>query len=120
MTRQSTTAQTGRIGNGTAIHLIDAQGARCNRWGSTNGTMKAPTLTPGEAVTCRRCLALEPAPVAAPARAPRTWDATAAETYVCAGDCGQEKPARSFPTTGKDGQRGVECRSCRDARKVAA
>jgi hypothetical protein len=28
MTRQSTTAQTGRIGNGTAIHLIDAQGAR--------------------------------------------------------------------------------------------
>jgi hypothetical protein len=86
----------------------------------TNTTINPTNLTPGEAVTCRRCLALEPAPVAAPARAPRTWDATAAETYVCAGDCGQEKPARSFPTTGKDGQRGVECRSCRDARKVAA
>lgn len=61
-------------------------------------------------------------PAQAPAsqgRAARTWDATAADTHTCAGACGETKPAKSFPTTGKDGQRGVECRSCRDARKAA-
>jgi hypothetical protein len=120
-TRQSQTV--GTIGRGTALHLIDANGARCNRWGTTNGTVVAPKVVAGAEVTCKRCLALEPAPVEEPtpaSREARTWDATAAETHTCAGACGQTLPAKSFPTTGTPGRRGVVCRADRDAARSAA
>jgi hypothetical protein len=56
----------------------------------------------------------------APAREARTWDATTAETHTCAGACGKTLPAKSFPTTGKDGRRGVVCRADRDAARTSA
>lgn len=46
-----------RLGGGTAIHLTDAQGILCNRWGTVNGVWKAPRPTEDPA-TCRRCLAI--------------------------------------------------------------
>jgi hypothetical protein len=46
----------------------------------------------------------------------RTWDTRTSSTYVCKGACGQELEARRFPTTKDRYLRGVECRSCRDAR----
>ena len=58
---------------------------------------------------------------AAPA-APAPAD-PATEIRKCAGNCGEVKPLRSYPTTGKvvDGvmQRGGECRRCRDSRLAA-
>lgn len=47
-----------RLGNGTALHLADARGILCNRWGSTNGTVQGLKLVTGAAATCKRCLKL--------------------------------------------------------------
>jgi hypothetical protein len=44
-----------RLGNGAALHLVDARGILCNRWGSTNGTVRAPRIVTGVAATCKRC-----------------------------------------------------------------
>lgn len=59
-----------RLGNGTAVHLTDASGILCNRWGTVNGVWRAPrvvTGTPADA-TCKRCRALlPPTPPADPA-----------------------------------------------------
>ena len=50
-----------------------------------------------------------------------TWDASADNAeHQCAGACGVIQHARAFPTTGKPGMRGTECRTCRDARLTAA
>lgn len=53
----STAYQIGTMGQGVALHLIDDKGVVCNRWGTTNGTWKAPKIsaTATEA-TCRKCL----------------------------------------------------------------
>lgn len=47
-----------RLGNGTALHLVDARGILCNRWGSTNGTVRAPKFVEGATATCKRCIKL--------------------------------------------------------------
>lgn len=47
-----------RLGNGAALHLVDDHGILCNRWGSTNGTVRAPRFVEGAEATCRRCLKL--------------------------------------------------------------
>jgi hypothetical protein len=59
-------------------------------------------------------------PQAPATREARTWDATTADTHQCAGACGQTLPAKSFPTTGTPGRRGVVCRKDRDAARSAA
>ncbi|GAA4680249.1 hypothetical protein [Nocardioides nanhaiensis] len=47
----------------------------------------------------------------------RTWTVSGPDaTHKCAGACGEVKGLKAFPTTKKNGQRGVECRTCRDAR----
>lgn len=52
-----------------------------------------------------------------PARDARTWLVSGPDaTHKCAGACGEVKPGKAFPTTKVTGQRGVECRTCRDAR----
>ncbi|MFT4288149.1 hypothetical protein [Nocardioides sp.] len=57
------------------------------------------------------------AAVKAATRAPRTWTVTGPDaTHKCEGACGQTLPLKRFPTTKVTGQRGVECRSCRDSR----
>jgi hypothetical protein len=38
----NTALRTARLGNGNAIHLVDADGILCNRWGTVNGVWKAP------------------------------------------------------------------------------
>lgn len=49
------TQQVARLGNGTALHLLDDQGVLCNRWGTVNGVWKAPKIVPGATATCKRC-----------------------------------------------------------------
>lgn len=57
-----------RLGNGAAVHLTDASGILCNRWGTVNGVWKAPRPVVGEPAdaTCKRCRKLGnvPAPLA--------------------------------------------------------
>jgi hypothetical protein len=48
-----------------------------------------------------------------------TFEVGKTSTHVCAG-CGVKKSIRSFPTTGRPGVRGVECRDCRDKRRAQA
>lgn len=48
----------GRMGNGTALHIVNRNGAICNRWGSTNGTVRPPREVKGAEATCKRCLHL--------------------------------------------------------------
>jgi len=50
----TTARRTARLGNGTAVHLVDARGILCNRWGSTNGVVRSPRFTDAPA-TCKRC-----------------------------------------------------------------
>ncbi len=52
------TFQTARLGNGAALHLADADGVLCNRWGTVNGVWKAPRIVVGAEATCKRCLRL--------------------------------------------------------------
>ncbi len=47
-----------RLGNGAALHLADARGIICNRWGSTNGTVKPLKPVKNADATCKRCLKL--------------------------------------------------------------
>lgn len=123
-TRQSTTNV--RVGQGAAVHARHATAGdgytACGSEGRTPGASRLHATD--DAVTCRRCIVLVPAapdPVEAPTtRQARTWDATTAETHVCAGACGQTLPAKSFPTTGTPGRRGVVCRKDRDATKEAS
>lgn len=55
------TMQVGRMGNGTALHLIATAGssgttyALCNRWGSVNGRWIAPRIVEDAQSTCKRC-----------------------------------------------------------------
>lgn len=49
------TLRTARLGNGTAIHLVDDNGILCNRWGTVNGVWKAPKFVEGVEATCKRC-----------------------------------------------------------------
>ena len=51
---QTETYPNARLGNGQAVHLTDAQGILCNRWGTVNGAWKAPRTTT-DAATCKRC-----------------------------------------------------------------
>lgn len=46
-----------RMGNGAAVHLTDADGVLCNRWGTVNGRWVAPSPVEGtpDDATCRRC-----------------------------------------------------------------
>lgn len=54
-----TTTGLARLGNGSAVHITDAQGILCNRWGTVNGVWKAPKPVPaGTQPTCQRCLKL--------------------------------------------------------------
>ncbi len=47
----------------------------------------------------------------------RTWTVSGPDaTHKCEGACGETKPLKAYPTTKKNGQRGVECRKCRDGR----
>ena len=110
-----------------ALHraALDAGDQKGPLAASARATVKAleaadvPAGTPQLRVVESTGDAAEPVP-AATRRAPRTWDATAAGEHKCQGACQQVKPAKSFPTTGKDVQRGVECRACRNERKAAA
>lgn len=59
----------------------------------------------------------------AKARKPaRTFDAEGVTEHQCAGACGEVKAVTKFPTVSGHGpsKRGVECRTCRDARIKAA
>lgn len=56
-TESNSSHRNARLGNGAAVHLTDAEGILCNRWGTVNGVWKAPRLT-DEAATCKRCLKL--------------------------------------------------------------
>lgn len=51
---------TARLGNGVAVHLVDAKGILCNRWGTVNGVWKAPKPVQAPA-TCKRCITLSQA-----------------------------------------------------------
>jgi hypothetical protein len=53
----TTTTELARLGNGAAIHITDAQGILCNRWGTVNGVWKAPRPVAGtrDQATCKRC-----------------------------------------------------------------
>lgn len=52
-------------------------------------------------------------------RGTRTFDAANVAGYRCAGACGEFKKVTAFPTVTGTAKRGVECRTCRDARKAA-
>lgn len=43
------------LGRGVAIHITDARGILCNRWGTVNGTWVTPRSTDAPA-TCKRCI----------------------------------------------------------------
>lgn len=59
MDTTTTTHSIARLGNGTALHLADADGILCNRWGTVNGKWMAPKIVQGATeATCKRCLAL--------------------------------------------------------------
>ena len=60
----NTTYQVGTMGNGKALHLIDAQGVLCNRWGTVNGVWKSPKVVEGADwtdATCKKCAKLRQA-----------------------------------------------------------
>jgi hypothetical protein len=69
-----TTTGLARLGNGAAIHITDARGILCNRWGTVNGVWKAPQPVAGDSTqaTCKRCQKLAQAPDEASDLAERT------------------------------------------------
>lgn len=57
-TNENTEYRVARLGNGAALHLVDAQGILCNRWGTVNGVWKAPRFVEGVEANCKRCAKL--------------------------------------------------------------
>lgn len=45
-----------KLGNGNSLHLVDAEGILCNRWGTVNGVWKTPQIVEGAEATCKRCI----------------------------------------------------------------
>lgn len=55
-----------RLGGGEALHLADAKGVLCNRWGTTNGVWKQARIITGDVeATCKRCLKIASQPTPA-------------------------------------------------------
>ena len=83
---------------------------------NTRNTPKATsTKTTPKAVATKKA-PVAPAPTT---KVAKTFEVGKATSHTCR-TCGVTKALTSFPTTGRDGVRGTECRACRDADKIAA